>query len=100
MAGVGASLFLGYVVEATWLAARFDMGPRSEKYLGFVTGLAVWGLVGVGLLLYLSESHPSGLLYGNESRFFWAATTSLTLLGLSIAFQPVVTHTWLHESKK
>jgi hypothetical protein len=100
MAGVGASLFLAYVVEATWLAARFDLNRRSEAFLGFITGLAIWGFVGVGLLLYLSEGHLTGPLYGNDSRYFWISTSSLALLGLSVAFQPAVTHTWLHASKK
>ena len=100
MAGVGASLFLAYVIEATWLAARVDMSRRGEGYLGFITGLAAWGFLGVGWLLYLSESHLPGPLYGEESRLFWGATSSLALLGLSVAFQPVITHTWLHANKK
>jgi hypothetical protein len=45
MAGIGASFFLAYVIEATWLAQRFSDNPRSEDLLGLMTGLAVSALL-------------------------------------------------------
>jgi hypothetical protein len=96
-AGIGASLFLAFIIEATWLAARFDTEPKSEMLLGFVTGLAAWGFVGVASLLVLSESHDPGPLQGSESLYFWFSVIGLALLGISVAFQPVVTHTWENE---
>jgi hypothetical protein len=99
LAGIGASFFLAFVIEATWLATRFDTNKRSEVFLGLITGLAAWGFVGVALLMYLSESHSPGPLQGTESLYFWLSAIALGLLGFSVAFQPVVTHTWIHESK-
>lgn len=99
LAGIGASFFLAFVIEATWLASRLDANERADFILGLTTGLAALGVVSVAALMILSENHPAGPLQGNESLWFWLSAISLGLLGISVAFQPVVTHTWMHERK-
>jgi hypothetical protein len=87
MAGIGASFFLAYVIEATWI-------------LGILMGLAAAGLLGVILALILSE-RPAGESFGRaEDVNFWLSAVSLTGLGLLVALQPGVTHIWLQEDWK
>jgi hypothetical protein len=92
MAGIGGSFFLAYVIEATWLAERFQSGSRPEFLLGVITGLAVCGLFGVAVALILSE-HSS---LHNQGFNLWLSAISLGSLGLLVALQPVITHFWLH----
>lgn len=98
MAGVGASFFLAYVIEATWLAQRFSNTARSEDLLGLMTGLAVSGLAGVAFALFLGDTASSGPLEGNQYFYFWWSLISLGGLGLLVALQPALTHFWLHEN--
>ncbi len=98
MAGIGASFFLAYVIEATWLAQRFPKNERSEDFLGLLTGLAVSGLAGVVFALFLSEAAPSGPLKGSHGFYFWWSLISLGGLGLLVALQPALTHLWIHEN--
>lgn len=92
MAGIGASFFLAYVIEATWLAERFQSGSRPEFLLGAITGLAVCGLFGVVVSLVFSEQTS----LRNQEFNLWLAAISLGSLGLLVALQPVITHFWLH----
>lgn len=98
MAGIGASFFLAYVIEAAWLAQRFPKNARAEDSLGLLTGLAVSGLAGVVFALFLSETASSGPLNRSQDFYFWWSLVSLGGLGLLVALQPAVTHIWLHEN--
>jgi hypothetical protein len=97
MTGIGASFFLAYVIEASWLAERFKNDKRSEVFLGVITGLATCGLAGVFLALVLSERAPAENFGRTEDIYFWWSMVSLGALGLLVAFQPAITHTWLHD---
>lgn len=98
LAGIGASFFLAYVIEATWLATRFEANRRSEYFLGFITGLAALGFLGVAFALWLSDRPSGEPLKHTEDFYLWFSLLSLGALGLLVAFQPFITHTWLHES--
>jgi high-affinity Fe2+/Pb2+ permease len=100
MAGIGASFFLAYVIEATWLAQRFPHGQRSELILGGLMGLAASGLLGVIFALALSEQGAAASFGRSEDFYFWWSTVSLTGLGLLVALQPGVVHVWLEGSER
>lgn len=95
MAGIGASFFLAYVIEATWLASRFEKNKRTEYFLGGLTGLATLGFLGVALALWLSAKPTP--FHHTEDLYFWLSSLSLGALGLLVAFQPVITHVWLQD---
>ena len=96
MAGIGASFFLAYVIEATWLASRFEKTKRSEYFLGVITGLAALGFLGVVCDLWLSDQ-SSRPFHHTEDLYFWLSCLSVGALGLLVAFQPMITHIWLQE---
>lgn len=100
MAGIGASFFLAYVIEATWLAQRFPHKERSELILGGLMGLATSGLLGVILALMLSERPVTEPFGRTEDLYFWWSLISLTGLGLLVALQPGVVHIWLEEDEE
>lgn len=98
IAGIGGGFFLAYVIEATWLAERFSNSARNENLLGVMTGLAVSGLTGVILTLFLSETASGASLTGTQNFYFWWSFISLGFLGLLVALQPALIHFWLHET--
>jgi hypothetical protein len=98
LAGIGASIFLAYVIEATWLATRFDANKRSEYFLGAITGLAALGFLGVAFALWLSDRPSSESFRHTEDFYLWFSLLGLGALGLLVAFQPFITHTWLQEN--
>lgn len=100
MAGIGASFFLAYVIEATWLAQRISPNARSEELLGMLTGLAVSGLAGVILSLFLGETTSPESLTETQSFYFCWCLVSLGCLGLLVALQPALTHFWIHENDR
>ncbi|MCW2988343.1 MAG: hypothetical protein JWM24_1281 [Solirubrobacterales bacterium] len=94
MAGVGASLFLAYVIETTWMVSR--AAPAVDDiWLGYVTGLAVTGLIGIAVALLTAEHRAAG--HGNllDDLGMWWSAFSLGFLGLMVALQPHITHTWM-----
>lgn len=96
MAGIGASFFLAYVIEAAWLAKRFPASGRGELLLGWLMGFAAAGLAGIIFALILSEL-PSGTTFGRSEDFrLWWALVSLIGLGLLVAIQPGIAHIEAH----
>jgi cytosine/uracil/thiamine/allantoin permease len=92
IAGIGASFFLAYVIEAAWLIKRFPAGKRSEIILGVLVGFAASGLLGVIFALMLSEL-PVGESFGRSEDFrFWWSILSLGGLGFLVALQPAIVH--------
>jgi hypothetical protein len=97
LAGIGASLFLAYVIEIAWMVPRVDPtsgGYDYDAWLGYVTGFALAGLIGIGLALAASEQ----VRQGDEGLFEeialgWAAC-SLAWLGFMVAMQPIITDMW------
>lgn len=86
MAGIGASFFLAYVIEASWLAKTFT--SDDEVFLGFLMGFACAGLLGVIFALLLSE-RPAAEHFGRDQDLqFWWSAISLGGLGLLVAIQP------------
>jgi hypothetical protein len=92
IAGIGASFFLAYIIEATWLAARFPAGKRGEIILGVLMGFAASGLLGVIFALMLSEDSVSGGLGRGEDFRLWWSIISLGGLGFLVAVQPGLAH--------
>jgi len=93
MAGIGASFFLAYVIEVTWMVPRANRDDY-DHWLGFVVGIAVAGLIGIGAALLVAEHRAAG--HGNliDALGFWWSATSLGFLGLMVALQPSIVHSW------
>jgi hypothetical protein len=93
VAAIGASFFLAYIIEATWLAKLFPAGKRGEIVLGVLMGFAASGLLGVIFALMLSEL-PASEAFGRSQDFrFWWSLISLGGLGFLVAIQPGIAHT-------
>lgn len=87
VAGIGASLFLAYVIEAAWMATRLvPQGKSGERFMGVLTGFAVCGLAGIVFILTQSDKERSALLA--SSYFLWWSLLALILLGMMVAIQP------------
>jgi hypothetical protein len=100
MAGIGASIFLAYVVEATWMAGVIDHDEDYEFWLGFATGMAIAGLLGIGAALAVAEHRAAGHSnFLDDYGFSWSAF-SLLLLGLVVARNPVIAYERMKASKK
>lgn len=101
MAGIGVSLFLAYVIEATWLAAKVNLktGDESELFLEVITGIAVCGLFAIGLMLMLSEHPEREPLLWVDVYFYWWSWIALGILGLLVAVQPALAHELDRSSK-
>jgi drug/metabolite transporter (DMT)-like permease len=89
-AGVGGAVFLAYTVAITGLARGFPRGSESETALGFMTGLGVCGIFGVGLVLLLLDARtPFSWL--DHLALYWAAC-SVTLLAGLVAGSPLIAY--------
>lgn len=89
-AGVGGAIFLAYTVGVSNLVRDVRRGSDSETLLGFVTGLGISGILGVGLtLLLLDASEP---LKGIDRLALYWATCSLTLLAGLVAGLPLIAY--------
>lgn len=94
MSGIGVSLFLAYVIEATWLAQKVNLktDDESEVFLEVITGIAVCGLMSIGLMLILSEHPAKAPFLWVDIYFFWWSSISLFVLGFLVAVQPALAH--------
>jgi hypothetical protein len=67
---------------------------KREEWIGFVTSFGVAGLLGIavalGLAEHLAAGHRNWLDYAG---FAWVLS-SLGLLGLGVAIQPLMTYEW------
>jgi hypothetical protein len=90
IAGIGATILLGYVIEAVWLAQGLARDHEYEFLLGALTGLAVAGLIGVGAALLVAEhraAHHGNLL---DDIGLWWSVYSIGFLGAMVTIQPLM----------
>jgi len=94
VAAIGASFFLAYVIEATWMATQVVpvRMVEGERFSGAITGFALAGFCGVVTLLIHSEYRPSNELF--LAFTFWWSSIALFFLGIMVAIQPYMAHTW------
>ena len=94
VAAIGASFFLAYVIEATWIATQVvpTHNVDGERFLGAITGFALAGFCGVVILVIQSEFQIADRLYAAVS--FWWSCIALVFLGTMVAIQPYMVHTW------
>lgn len=87
-AGIGASFFLAFVVEATWLAPRVREDKSGERAMWVITGFAVCGLLGIVQLLAYSDRDPNSF---SAYRLWWSLL-ALGFLGLMVCVRPALAH--------
>ncbi len=94
-AQVGSALFIAYAVEvSSWMRISWRRGGDEENWLGTCIGLAICGLLGIGLLLVLSGG--GGERSAIEELAFCWAVVSLGLMGLMVAVLPWAIYEWAH----
>lgn len=92
VAVIGATLLLAYVVEAVWLVQRVEQDDEFEEWLGFITGAAIAGFLGVVFALLLAEHRLAGHAnFVDELGTAWVAA-SLLILGGALVLQPLLAH--------
>lgn len=97
LAQAGIGLLIAYSI--TIAAAERFLGDRSGldphlEWLGFVTGIGVCGLIGIGLSLGIAEHREAGHENLVDQLGFWWTVASVGLLGLLIALQPMTSYEW------
>ncbi len=78
-AGVGSAVFIAYTVGVSRLFRDMRRGSDSEVLLGSLVGLAICGILGVGLTLILIDARQP--LF-HHFRAFWAVGSQVLLAGL------------------
>ena len=100
VAGIGATLLIAYAVEVTWLVKVSEVASLTrEEWIGFVTSFGVAGLIGIAVALGLAEHLAAGHRNWLDHVGFAWVVSSLGLLGLSVAAQPLMTYEWLRGEK-
>jgi drug/metabolite transporter (DMT)-like permease len=89
-AGFGGAVFLAYIVSITSLVRSFRRSSASEMVLGFMTGLGICGIFGVGLTLLLLDAETP-LRTWRLLAFYWAVC-SVTLLAGLVAGSPLIAY--------
>jgi hypothetical protein len=94
---IGASLLLGYIVEAVWVVPRVALDDEYEEWLGFITGAGIAGFLGVVFALLLSEHRAAG--HDNFIDSLGVAWTafSLLILGGVLVLQPLLADRFREE---
>jgi hypothetical protein len=95
VAQIGATLLVAYAVEVSWLAKTSNRrGPSHQEWIGIASSTGVSGLSGIAVSLGIAEhlraGHENWLDYVG---FAWSVT-SVLLLGLAVALQPLLTYSW------
>jgi hypothetical protein len=84
LAGVGSAVFISYTVGVSRLSRQFRRGPDGAVLLGFLTGLGISGIFGVGLaVVLLGTARPFGWL--GDLALAWAGSSVALLAGLVAA---------------
>lgn len=97
VAQLGATLLVAYAFETgTMIKALRKRGPNQEKLVGFVSALGLSGLIGAATSLVLSEH--GGQLSTFELVACAFSLSSIGMLGLLVALQPVLIYEWSHAA--
>jgi hypothetical protein len=84
LVGVGSAVFIAYSVGVSGLFRQIRRGSDIEFLLGFMTGLSICGVFGVGFALWLlAASKPLGPL--GDFGFCWASISIGFLAGVVAA---------------
>lgn len=103
LAQAGIGLLIAYSIAI--VAAERFLGARSAndhhlEWLGFVTGIGVCGLIGIGLSLGIAEHREAGHENLVDQLGLWWTVASVGLLGLIVALQPVSSYEWRRLPEK
>lgn len=97
LAQAGIGLLIAYSIAIA--AAERLLGDRSAldhhlEWLGFVTGIGVCGLIGIGLSFGIAEHREAGHENLVDQLGLWWTVASVGLLGLVVALQPMNSYQW------
>ena len=97
---IGASLLLGYIVEAVWMVSRVARNDEYEEWLGFIVGAGLAGFLGVVFALLLSEHRAAGHVnIIDRIGVAWSAV-SLLILGGVLVLQPLLADRFREERNR
>lgn len=96
---IGATLLIAYAVEVSWLLkVSRARSERRATWVGYVSAIGTFGLIGIALALALSEHGASS--YSLIAQFaLCVALFSLLLLGALVALLPLLVYEWAHASR-
>lgn len=101
LAGLGATLFIAYAVETSWIVRATrdrDLDERQGR-LGTMVGFGTAGLIGIAFALALSErAGAHHWIFLDELAFAWAVA-SLGMFGIVVVLQPLLIHEWMSDDK-
>jgi hypothetical protein len=94
-AGIGLLIAFSVAVAAGE-RTLVERGTRDshEDWLGFVVGVGVCALIGIGLAFGLAEHRRAGHQDLVDRLGLWWAVASVSLLGLIVALQPFMGYEW------
>jgi hypothetical protein len=84
VAGIGSAIFISYSVGISGLVRQIRRGADAEVLLGFLTGLSISGIFGVGLAAILIGI-PKPLGWLGEMALAWTGSSLILLAGLVAA---------------
>jgi len=95
LAQVAATLLVGWVVTAVWMAARLERGGEDrEQWLGLTAGFGLSGLVGLMMAFLVAAHREAGHANYLDWLGCWWATVSIGALGLILVLHPVIVERW------
>jgi hypothetical protein len=101
IAEVGATLFVAWIVQATWMSTQSERhGDDRENWLGGTAGLGIAGLVGIAISLLVAAHREAGHGSFLDWLGIWWGTVSLSALGFLVALYPVIAARWLSQSPR
>jgi hypothetical protein len=95
LAQIGATLFVAYAVEVSWLEKVSPVQTAArERWIGIVLGVGACGLLGIIVSLGLAERAAVGHWAWLDEIAFAGVSASLGLLAMVVALCPLLVHEW------
>jgi hypothetical protein len=88
LAQIGATLLVAYGVETNWLLKRSHVRSKNpQNWVGFASGIAFCGLIGIETALALASEGPPHA-FGQHLLLAWTLASSSFFLGAFVALSP------------
>lgn len=98
LAQVGATLLVGWVVTAVWMAARLERdGDDREQWFGVAAGFGIGGLAGLTVAFLVAAHREAGHANYLDWLGCWWAVISVGALGLIVVLHPVIVERWTSD---
>jgi hypothetical protein len=101
LAEIAATFFVGWVVEAVWMALRNERdGRERENWLGGMGGLGLGGVLAIALALLVAAHREAGHANFLDWLGLWWTVVTTACLGSMLAMYPVIAERWSPDSRQ